>query len=422
MACACAAIYFLNLRGDVLLEKKYRDDVDREMAENFRSQILNSKDNSAIQAPVRTLGSCTFMYLRHNDVYILGLTRNNANAMLAFKFMTSLIDLFRSYFEGPLNENSIKRNFVLMYELLDEVMDFGFPQVTEPSVLKNFIFQKGVRSEVDPVKQTEQAQNATLTVTGAVGWRREGIKYKKNEVYLDVIEQVNLLMSNKGTVLRCDVGGRIVMKCFLSDMPELRLGLNDKLEDVTFHQCVNLSTYEANKVVTFIPPDGEFELMRYRSQEGIVLPFKVIPVVKELGRTRVELDVRVKSAFNAKLSALNVVVLVPVPDYTAKANILVTNGKAKYDATKKALVWKFRRFTGDTEHTLKAEVILVSTTKEHKPWARPPIAMQFQVPMFSASGLRVTYLKILERKLGSQYKVDKWVRKLCKSGDFLIRV
>jgi hypothetical protein len=41
-------------------------------------------------------------------------------------------------------------------------------------------------------------------------------------------------------VLRCDVVGRILMKCHLSDMPELRLGLNDKLEDVTFHQCVNL--------------------------------------------------------------------------------------------------------------------------------------------------------------------------------------
>ena len=41
-------------------------------------------------------------------------------------------------------------------------------------------------------------------------------------------------------MLRCDVVGRILMKCHLSDMPELRLGLNDKLEDVTFHQCVNL--------------------------------------------------------------------------------------------------------------------------------------------------------------------------------------
>jgi hypothetical protein len=32
-------------------------------------------------------------------------------------------------------------------------------------------------------------------VTGAVGWRKEGLRYKKNEVFLDVIENVNMLMS-----------------------------------------------------------------------------------------------------------------------------------------------------------------------------------------------------------------------------------
>lgn len=83
-------------------------------------------------------------------------------------------------------------------------------------------------------------------------------------------------------------------------------------------------------------------MCRYRSSEGINVPFKVIPVVKELGRTRVECNVTVKSTFNTKMFALNVVVLVPVPEYTAKAQILVTNGKAKYDATKKALVSSFR--------------------------------------------------------------------------------
>ncbi len=70
-----------------------------------------------------------------------------------FHPIMQLVDLFRSYFEGALNEGSIKRNFVLMYELLDEAMDFGFPQLTEPSSLKNFIFQKGVRSEVDVVSE-----------------------------------------------------------------------------------------------------------------------------------------------------------------------------------------------------------------------------------------------------------------------------
>ena len=35
-------------------------------------------------------------------------------------------------------------------------------------------------------------------VTGQIGWRREGIKYRRNELFLDVIEYVNLLMSPQG--------------------------------------------------------------------------------------------------------------------------------------------------------------------------------------------------------------------------------
>ena len=33
-------------------------------------------------------------------------------------------------------------------------------------------------------------------VTNAVSWRSEGLKYYKNEVFLDVIESVNLLVCN----------------------------------------------------------------------------------------------------------------------------------------------------------------------------------------------------------------------------------
>lgn len=36
-----------------------------------------------------------------------------------------------------------------------------------------------------------------MAVTNAVSWRSEGIKYKKNEVFLDVIESVNLLVRKR---------------------------------------------------------------------------------------------------------------------------------------------------------------------------------------------------------------------------------
>lgn len=43
------------------------------------------------------------------------------------------------------------------------------------------------------------------------------------------------------------------------------------------------------------------------------------------------------------------------------------------------------------------------------------MSMTFNVPMFSASPLKVLYLKIQER---SNYNVEKWVRKVCKAGSY----
>jgi AP-1 complex subunit mu len=36
------------------------------------------------------------------------------------------------------------------------------------------------------------------------------------------------------------------------------------MEDVKFHQCVRLARFENDRTISFIPPDGEFELMSYR--------------------------------------------------------------------------------------------------------------------------------------------------------------
>ena len=35
-----------------------------------------------------------------------------------------------------------------------------------------------------------------------------------------------------------------------------------QIEDCSFHRCVQLGKFEADRTITFVPPDGEFELMR----------------------------------------------------------------------------------------------------------------------------------------------------------------
>lgn len=118
-----------------------------------------------------------------------------------------------------------------------------------------------------------------------------------------------------------DIVGSIKLKTMLSGMPELRLGLNDRvlfalsgractatiwppspvtwstsvallmltftpvfmlcsgdkgktvmMEDVKFHQCVRLSRFESDRTISFIPPDGESELMSYRINTHVSPP------------------------------------------------------------------------------------------------------------------------------------------------------
>lgn len=391
----------------------------KQVAQTFRADVVNSKESDSVSlAPVREVLNHSCVYLRSSNVYLVAVTRSNVNAMATMTFLSRMVEVVRSYCAGEFNEEVVKANFVLIYELLDEVLDFGYPQVSDGSVLKSLIFQKGFATEATKKKRAAEAQNATLQVTGAVGWRKDGIRYKKNELFLDVIETVSVLLSAQGAPLRTDVVGRLVMKACLSGMPDVKLGLNDKLEDVVFHPCVNLGRYAVERVVSFVPPDGEFELMRYRVAEGIALPFKAAIGVTERGRTRLDVRIALRAAFPAKLWAAGVVAVLPVPEQTARASFELSAGKAKYDPRRGALVWKLKRVAGESEHTLSAAVELIATTRERKPWAKQPLALTFSIPMYSASGMRVQYLKVWEK---SSYKVDKWVRKLCKSGDYHAR-
>ena len=62
------------------------------------------------------------------------------------------------------------------YELLDEMMDFGYPRDTEAMILSESEF-----INIDAYK-LEVTQRPPVAVTISVSWRNEGIYYKKNQV------------------------------------------------------------------------------------------------------------------------------------------------------------------------------------------------------------------------------------------------
>ncbi|KAF9023219.1 clathrin adaptor, mu subunit [Hymenopellis radicata] len=422
-----SAFFIFNQKGEVLISRLYRTDFKRSIADVFRIQVVS---NSDVRSPIITLGSTSFFHVRINNLYVVAVTKTNANAALVFEFCYRFINICKSYF-GKIDEESIKNNFVLIYELIDEINDFGYPQNSEIDTLKTYITTESI---VSSAIAAEESSKITAQATGATSWRRGDVKYKKNEAFVDVVETVNLSMSAKGTVLRADVDGHIQMRAYLSGTPECKFGLNDKLvidksekgmsdavelDDCRFHQCVRLNDFDADRSISFIPPDGEFELMRYRATTNVKLPLRVIATVTEIGTTKVSYDVTVKTAFGNKLSATNVVLRIPTPLNTTSVDCQVATGKAKYVPGENVVVWKIPRLQGGQECTFSGTAELTSTTTRQV-WARPPIDVDFQVLMFTSSGLIVRFLKVFEK---SNYNSIKWVRYLTKaSGSYQIRV
>ena len=451
-----SGILVFNQKGENLIFRAFRNDCRPRLADVFRIQVIS---NAQVRSPLLTLGSTTFSHVKHENIYLVAITKSNANAALVFEFLYRLVGLGKSYF-GKFDEEAVKNNFVLVYELLDgmrnftsslllrsivsnpasrsEILDFGYPQNTETDTLKMYITTEGVKTE----RTMEDSSKITMQATGALSWRRSDIKYRKNEAFVDVIEDVNLLMSATGTVLRADVNGQIVMRAYLSGTPECKFGLNDRLlldgdslsapsgntagtkatkaaagsvtlEDCQFHQCVKLGKFDADRIISFVPPDGEFELMRYRATENVNLPFKVHAIVNELGKTKVEYSIAIKSNYGNKLFATNVVVRVPTPLNTAKITERTSQGKAKYEPEQNNIVWKIPRFTGQSEYVLSAEASLTSMTNQ-KAWSRPPLSLTFSLLMFTSSGLLVRYLKVFEK---SNYSSVKWVRYMTRGGE-----
>lgn len=64
-----------------------------------------------------------------------------------FEFLYRFVQISRAYF-GKLDEESVKNNFVLLYELLDEILDFGYPQNSEIDTLKMYITTESIKSEM----------------------------------------------------------------------------------------------------------------------------------------------------------------------------------------------------------------------------------------------------------------------------------
>ena len=269
------------------------------------------------------------------------------------------------------------------------------------------------------------------------------MRHSPNEIYLDIVEEIDAIVDIVGNVISFDVAGSIQIQSKLSGIPDLLLTFKDPtvIDDCSFHPCVRYSRYEENQIVSFVPPDGNFTLMRYRVKSsalhmGFTPPIICAPMLRygngdskggagdEHAALNGSIDVKItarsiSTLFNMEsrkgsVAIEDVSVAIPFPKNVKTANLKVNVGQVLYDEASKVAKWTI----GNLDEKMRPQltgVMKLDGTK--RPDENPPLSITWKIPLASLSGLAVGGLSIT----GEGYKPYKGVRNIAKSGRFQVR-
>ena len=67
-----------------------------------------------------------YFYTKKFGIYFICTSMQNVSPAFMMDVLYWMMKIFRDYL-GVLNEESIRKNFVLIYELIDEIIDYGHP-------------------------------------------------------------------------------------------------------------------------------------------------------------------------------------------------------------------------------------------------------------------------------------------------------
>ncbi|OIW04310.1 hypothetical protein TanjilG_32502 [Lupinus angustifolius] len=195
------------------------------MSENSKKEIiLNSPSISSAQealdldsqdTPIVSLtltmnvDGVNYFHVKVVGLLFVATTRVNISPSLVLELLQRIARVIKDYL-GILNEDSLRKNFVLVYELLDEVIQ-GTKRMPGIAVTKSVV------------------------ATEPGGRKRE-------EIFVDIIEKISITFS---------------------------------------------SSFDVDKTLSLIPPDGEFPVMNYRMTQEFKPSFRINAVIEEAGSLKV---------------------------------------------------------------------------------------------------------------------------------------
>jgi hypothetical protein len=164
----------------------------------------------------------------------------------------------------------------------------------------------------------------------------------------------------------------------------------------------NVCRFDNDRTISFVPPDGEFELMSYRLTTQVKPLIWIESVIERHAHSRVEYMIKARSQFKRRSTANNVEVhlahsnsmpvrsqiIIPVPSDADSPKFKTSLGYVRYTPEESAFVWSIKNFPGGKEFLMRAHFSLPSVVAAEVE-GRPPIRVKFEIPYFTTSGIQV---------------------------------
>ncbi|CAM9368351.1 unnamed protein product, partial [Phaeothamnion confervicola] len=423
------SIFIMSSAGEVMIEKHWRGVTARNVCDFFWDEVNKYPSRDAVPPIIAASSEYHLLSVYRDDTFVLAAVATDVPPLLCIEFLHRVLDILEDYF-GGFDEATVKENFSVVYQLLEEMMDNGHPLTTEPNALKAMIKPPTVMGRMVAAATGKSAVSDVLPdgTISSMPWRKAGVKYSQNEIYLDIVEEVDAIVGVNGQLVSSEVTGVIHANSRLSGIPDLLLAFVEPgvIDDCSFHPCVRYNRFERDRVVSFVPPDGQFELMRYRVDVagGVMPPIYCNPTISfeddyggSQGHIHINLGYKQSSSLiypprKGALLVEDVGVTIQFPKAVRTANLAVSVGTCLFDEATKVAKWTVGKLGRDKMPQMTGTLLLLGP----KPEETPPMEITWKVPMASVSGLAISSLQLVNEK----YRPYKGVRTLTRSGKFQV--
>ena len=411
-------LFILSRRGDTIIFRDFRFDIKKSNEIFFRKVNLYTEEEQS--PPIFNEEGINFIYLKRSNLYFTIATLENGSPNFYIEILEKLMRVIKDHC-GEFTEESIKKNFVLIYEIIDEMIDFGFPQISSTEKVKQFVYNEPIVSLKNintikemfnkNVKSNENTKKSIIITNDAKS---------KNEIYVDIFEKVTCLFSKNSNIINSGIVGAIKMKSYLKNSPELKIVLSDDvsfgksnynsgrmiIDDCNFYQGTQIRELENLSTLYIIPPEGEFILMNYQ------IDYKL------------ELKLRVQANYSSKVNGGNIVIKFNIPKLTQSVYFDLGKNKniqkVEYIKNQQLCIWKIPKMLGGSENTLETKITLQVNKPSQLRKELGPVTMTFEIPNFNISKLQIKELKVMSND--KKYNAMRWVRIFTQANSYVVRI